>query len=285
MYQKLITRANPGCIILLVDRSDSMNRPWTGSRLTLAQGAAQAINNNIEDLVLRCNIEPDEPEPRRYFDIGVFGYGKLTAKHGEGVESAFGGPLAGRGVVPVPEVANKPLAVRTEPSPDEGGLPITMPVWVEPVHGYRTPMCQALEVAGAHAFGWVGQHPHAFPPIVLNITDGVVTDEPHEGAGLADWAKRLTSIATSDGSALLFNIFLSNEKLPTVWFPTSPAGLPDPVGTRLWEISSELPAQLVEKARGQGLDVRPGARGMAMNADLAALGTFLYVGTPDAADD
>ena len=46
MYEQSISRKRPGCIVFLLDRSDSMSRPWGGSRETLAQGAARAINSN-----------------------------------------------------------------------------------------------------------------------------------------------------------------------------------------------------------------------------------------------
>ncbi|MBV9315753.1 MAG: VWA domain-containing protein [Pseudonocardia sp.] len=278
MYSEQVRRAKPGCIVLLIDRSDSMKRPWAGSRLTLAHGAARAINNTVMELILRATMEEDE-EPRRYFDIGLFGYGVRPIQGGEGVESAFGGRLAQRGIVPLPEVAANPLAIRKEPSPDVGGLPSEMPVWVEPVNGQRTPMCQAMAVAGSHIYDWAQKHPDSFPPIVINITDGLVTDEPYEGADLAGWARRLANIATRDGATLLFNIYLSHEQAPTSWFPVTSAGLPRPVGTNLWDISSELPPPMVQNARDEGIDVQPGARGMVMNADLAALTKFLAIGT------
>ena len=69
---------------------------------------------------------------------------------------------------------------------------IARPVWVEPVHGYRTPMCQAVAVAGAHVYEWASAHPDSFPPIIINITDGMVTDSPYEGATLDEWAQRLS---------------------------------------------------------------------------------------------
>ena len=62
---------------------------------------------------------------------------------------------------------------------DVGAPPSRMPVcWSEPVHGYRTSMCQAVAVAGAHVYEWANAHPESFPPIVINITDGIVTDSP-----------------------------------------------------------------------------------------------------------
>ena len=56
-------------------------------------------------------------------------------------------------------------------------------------------------------FEWAKAFPDSFPPIVINITDGMVTDSPYDGADLGMWAKRLTTIGTGDGQALLFNIF------------------------------------------------------------------------------
>ena len=64
-------------------------------------------------------------------------------------------------------------------------------------------------MAGAHVYEWASAHPDSFPPIIINITDGMVTDSPYEGANLEEWAQRLVNIQTSDEPALFFNIFLS----------------------------------------------------------------------------
>jgi hypothetical protein len=153
-----------------------------------------------------------------------------------------------------------------------------VPVWVEPVHGYRTPMCEAIAVAGAHVFNWANAHPDSFPPIIINITDGMVTDSPHEGANLEGWAQRLTSIETNDGPALLLNIFLSPHASDGVLFPATVAGLPEP-GPQLFGISSVMPPGLVKNARAAQVPVEPGARALGFNADLAMLVKFLEIGT------
>ena len=122
-----------------------------------------------------------------------------------------------------------------------------MPVWVEPVHGYRTPMCQAVAVAGAHVYEWANAHPDSFPPIIINITDGMVTDSPYEGASLEEWAQRLVNIQTSDGPTLFFNIFLSPAASNGVLFPATDYGLPEP-GPQLFRISSQLPPPMIANA-------------------------------------
>jgi hypothetical protein len=235
------------------------------------------LNNILLDLCMTATTEVNAPV-RHYFDIGVFGYGARLTDPGEGVESAFGGVLAGRGLVPLPELANNPLTVREEPSVDRMSVSAKIPIWVEPVHGYRTPMCEAIAVAGAHVFDWAAAHPNSFPPIVINITDGMVTDSPYDGVVLTDWVARLTSIKTSDGPALFFNVFLSPTQAPEIIFPATPAGLPEP-GPELFAMSSELPRPMADNARADGLDVRSGARGLAFNVGQSTLLRVLQIGT------
>ena len=116
-----------------------------------------------------------------------------------------------------------------------------MPIWVDPVHGFGTPMCQAIATAGYCTAEWIKQHPTSFPPVILNITDGEVTDSPYNNVDLTGWVQRLKSLQTSDGPALLYNIFLSSSGQSTQYFPSTSDGLPRP-GPLMFELSSELPA-------------------------------------------
>jgi hypothetical protein len=276
VYEQTFSRTNPGCIVFLLDRSDSMKRDWGASRGSLAQGAARALNKILLDLCIKSTKEVGG-SARHYFDVGVFGYGACPVAGGEGVESAFGGALAGQAIVPIPQLFGNPLAVTEDASID--AVPgARIPIWVEPVFGYRTPMCQAIAAAGGHVFDWAAAHPDSFPPIVINITDGLVTDDPFDGASLGDWAGRLTSIETSDGNALLLNIFLAADGSPEVLFPVSPAGLPQP-GPDLFAISSPLPKSMVANARASLVNIPDGARGFVFNAGLATLVKFLEIGT------
>jgi hypothetical protein len=277
MYERFITRKNPGCIIFLLDRSDSMKLSWDGSQ-TLAEGAARAINDVLRELCLRAKKE--RGVTRHYFDIGIFGYGMRPVAGGEGVESGFGGALAGRTLVALPELQDNPVAVREVPSVDRGAPADIAPVWVEPMHGCRTPMCEAISAAGNYAYEWTLSHLESFPPIVINITDGMVTDDPFEGASLGEWAQRLTSVATQDGPALLFNIFLSPNSAGRgrVLFPATADGLPVP-GPDLFKISSVLPPPMVANSGRAEIAVPAGGRGFGFNADSAMLVRFLHIGT------
>ena len=250
-----------------------MSRSWDDSQ-TLAQGAARAINGILLELCLRA--QKGQGLSYHYFDIGMFGYGLRPMAGGEGVESAFGGALARRDLVPLPELKDNPLAVREVVSPD-AGPPARAPVWVEPIQGYRTPMCEAIAIAGSHAYEWAQAHPESFPPIIINITDGFVTDSPFDGTRLDEWAERLTGITTQDGQALLFNIFLAPEA-SLAMLPATEAGLPSP-GPDLFRISSVLPPPMVLNAQNAGIVTPAGARGFAFNADSTTLVKFLQIGT------
>lgn len=277
MYTQPFSRSTPGCIVFLLDRSDSMQERWAGSARSLAEGAARAINTILLELCVKSTKEAGGAL-RPYFYVGIYGYGLCPSTGREGVESALPGPLGPRGIVPLPELAERPLAIRDEPTVDAVAVPSRVPVWVEPVHGHRTPMCQAIASAGAHVYEWARAFPNSFPPIVINITDGMVTDSPYQGAGLAEWAGRLTSISTADGPALLLNVFLSPSPRPVVAFPAGAEGLPQP-GPLLHAISSPLPAPMVRNARAARVQVPEGGRGLVFNADLAMLVTFLEIGT------
>lgn len=276
MYEQDVSRRNPGCVIFLVDRSDSMKAAWAGTGMTLAEGAALAINKVLFELGIKAMKESGEM--RNYFYVGCYGYGLCVSNGGEGVESILPSGLAARGIVSLPELAAAPLHVREQPSIDPQVRPSRAPVWVEPRHGWRTPMCEAFALVGAHVFEWAAAFNQSFPPIIINLTDGMVTDSPYEGLDVSQWASRLTSIRTTDGQALLLNIFLSPSRAPIVSYPSSAAGLPEP-GPGLFSISSPLPQPMINNARATGLQVSDGARGFVFNADLATLVSFLEVGT------
>jgi hypothetical protein len=277
VYEQTFSRTHPGCIVFLLDRSDSMKHPWQSSGASLAEGAARAVNKILLDLCVKSAKEVGG-SARHYFDIGVFGYGACPTAGGEGVESALLGPaLGGQAIVPIPQLFDNPLRI-TEDNSVDAVAGARVPVWIEPVFGYRTPMCQAIATAGEHVFDWATRHPESFPPIIINITDGMVTDSPYDGADLAEWAARLTSIETGDGRALLFNIFLSPTVAPEVLFPVTPAGLPDP-GPELFAISSVLPKSMIANARGARVEIDDGARGFVFNAGPATLVKFLEIGT------
>ncbi len=270
-YSAEISRTSPTCLLFLIDQSTSMDGPFGGQPgKKKSEGVADSINRLLQNLVLKC---AKSDGIRDYFHVGVIGYG-------DGVQSALGGALAGRHLVPISAVANNPLRVeqRTRKVDDgAGGLleqSFKFPVWFEPVAQGQTPMCQALTLATRVTQEFVTQSPEGFPPLVVNITDGRASDADPRPAAAA-----LRDLGTTDGNVLLFNAHLSSTPSPPVVFPAGAEELADPYARHLFKMSSELPTRLFDAARADGFDVIFGARGFVFNADLVSVIRFLDIGT------
>jgi len=265
-YDRRIDREHPSLVLLLIDQSGSMSATMGEDHRTRAQAVADAVNGLLFELVLRC-VKDAEEGPRPYYDVGVIGYSIRDQ-----VGPAFSGELEGRRVVSSVDLAEHPLRLDEQANGSGGG--VRRPVWVEPVAIGSTPMCEALDLAGTICAEWIEEHPHSFPPVVINMTDGIANDgDP------AHWAERLTELATTDGRLLLFNASISTEAGGTIGFPSSADELPSDEAKALFAMSSELPPFMVDAAATAGRDVREGARGFVHNADVSAIVSFLRIGT------
>jgi hypothetical protein len=269
-YQADISRSNPGCFLFLIDQSGSMADPFAGGTgHSKADELATIINRLLASLVIRCSKDEGV---RDYFDVGVIGYG---ARVDHPLAMANGTPF-----VPISRLADEPLRVedRVQKIPDgAGGLveqSVKFPIWIDPSADGGTPMTQALQRGSTSLSTWVDAHRGSFPPVVFNITDGEATDGDPSGA-----AAQMRGLATNDGSALLFNIHLSERRAPTVEFPATGEALPDAFARRLFDMSSELPPHLQAAARQEGYEVGSGTRGFVFNADAASVIQFLDIGT------
>ena len=217
-YSAEISRVNPSCFLFLIDQSGSMSDPFGGqSGKKKSEGVADAINRLLQNLVIKC---AKSEGVRDYYHVGVIGYGSQVAP-------ALGGALAGRDLVPISEIADKPLRIeqRVKKVDDgAGGLvdqTIKFPVWFEPVADGMTPMCQALDLARRTMSDFLSRYPNCYPPIVVNITDGEANDGDPEPASAA-----LRSLASSDGQVLLFNAHVSSRADRAIGFPNSESQLP-----------------------------------------------------------
>jgi len=270
-YTAEISRTNPTCFLFLVDQSSSMLEPFGRQpEKQKAEGVADAINRLLQNIALKC---AKAEGIRDFFYIGVIGYGGRA-------DSALGGALAGQPLVPISALANHPLRVedRTRKVDDgAGGIleqKFKFAVWLEAKHGGRTPMCQALTMARQSLEVFLVRYPGCYPPLVVNITDGMSTD----GDPLP-LAKSLCSLKSTDGNVLLFNAHISDLPANPVQFPSAKEGLPDDFAKLLFDMSSPLPPQLVEAARRAGFAGHPGSRGFVFNADLVSIIQFLDIGT------
>lgn len=276
-YSAEISRTSPTAFIFLLDQSASMQDAFGGAEErgdaapTKARVLSDTVNRLLQNLVLRC---AKEDGVRDYFHVGVVGYGERVQPL---VEPAGG---AGTGLVPISHLAERPkrLEERVRRVDDgEGGTVeqrAKFPVWFDPRAKNGTPMCQALDLAARMVRGWIDDHPHTFPPVVVNVTDGEATDgEPLR------YAQQLRSFATSDGETLLFNIHLSESAQAAVELPDTPRGLPDEYARQLYQMSSLLPFSMRAAAEQEGFTVSMDTRGFIFNADPVALVRFLEVGT------
>jgi hypothetical protein len=263
-YTAEISRANPTCFLFLVDQSKSMLGLMPGGQgKTKAEALADAINNLLYNLCLSCVKGPAVLDR---FYVGVLGYGL-------NVTAALGGSLAGRELVPVSDLARNPLRVEQRPAPGSGQT-ARVPVWFEPVADGKTPMCATLNRAGIILSGFLMEHPHCYPPLVVNLTDGEANDGDPEPA-----AAKLRQLGSTDGNVLVFNAHLSSRPGPTLKFPDGEARLADPFARRLFRMSSSLPPPMWDLARQAGYSVGPGTRGFVFNADMDAVLQFLNIGT------
>ncbi|HZC68848.1 MAG TPA: vWA domain-containing protein, partial [Nitrospirales bacterium] len=207
-YQAEISRKNPGCFLFLVDQSESMEDPFGGGEAgrKKAEELATILNKLIHNLSIRCAKSDSIYD---YFHVGVLGYSEDSCK------PALGGELSGRSLVPISELANKPLRIedRVKKSDDGAGgvvdQTVKFPVWFDAYSKGGTPMCAALTEATNLVQTWCQEHPKGFPPIVINVTDGEATD-----GDLVAAARKVTAVGGDDGSVLLFNIHLSSTAGP-----------------------------------------------------------------------
>lgn len=270
-YSAEISRANPSCFVFLIDQSGSMENPLPGAQgRRKADGVADAINRLLQNLVIKCARGEGV---RNFYEVAVIGYG-------EAVDHAFSGPLSGRQLVPLSDIATQPARIeeRRRVSGNGNGTKtehlVKFPIWFEPRAKGVTPMGEAIQSTVDLLTPWIASHRRSYPPIVINISDGAATD-----TGPVPQARALRNLATDDGEVLFFNCHISDQPTQPVVFPANDAELPDDFARTLFEVTSPLPENLAEQARAEGMNLAADARGFAFNADLTELIRFLDLGT------
>ncbi|HEY0407073.1 MAG TPA: vWA domain-containing protein [Pyrinomonadaceae bacterium] len=271
MYSAQITRANPTCLILLLDQSGSMADPFGGDEIVRkADFVADVVNHTLHDLVIRCT---KTEEVRNYYYVSVIGYGRT-------VGPALGGALANRTLAPISEIAEYPLRVETrlKSVPDGMGgiveMPVRFPVWLYPLADGGTPMCQAFTQARSVIDQWLSEHPRGFPPTVLHLTDGESGDGDPTALG-----QEMMSLGTDDGQVLIFNCHVSSRRGSKIDYPTGSAKLPDGFARTLFQVSSLLPVNFLAAAKQLGVNAQEGSRGFVFNADPSSVVQFYEIGT------
>jgi hypothetical protein len=275
-YSQEISRQNKALFIFLLDQSYSMEDPLAGGDRKIDQ-LALAMNAWLQNMVIACSKAEGFKD---YLDIAIIGYG-TDQDSNPIIGPALLGPLAGRELVSINDIATSPARMETVTAliPDEETgemLPMEqqIPVWIDATTQGATPICSAIVKACEIVDAWIPQHESSFPPIVINITDG----ESSEGDPIP-YAEALKQRGTKDGNVLFFNCCLSATPADPFLFRGNGELMPDEFARQLFQMSSVLPEPMINKARADGQDLEPNARGMAYNADMVSLIKFLDMGT------
>lgn len=243
----------------------------------LSDKLAELINKLFNELILTCKRTDGVGD---YADLLVVGY----SDEPENVSIAWQGPLAGKTWVKVSELVGNQISeqeIEVEIKTRAGTRTEKQKqlCWIEPVAEGRTPMRTALNLAAQKLSEWIENHPHNFPPIVFNITDGMPTDGEYEQMLKA--AKEIRDLHTSDGFVLLFNIHISSLDGEAIMLPASKDELIDnDYAKALFDYSSVIPKEfeprIADMVKGYLKDEHVA---MSFNADLKSLWRILQIGT------
>jgi len=269
-YQAEISRASPTAILMVMDQSTSMNHRLQSGQ-SKAAFLADVLNKTLYTIIANCSKADGV---RDYFHVGVVAYSGADARNG------FGGSLDDGPLHTISQLAEKPLRVETRTkkiAATNGDMieqSVRFPIWFEPKSQGKTAMCAGLNAAIDILEQWCAEHPSAYPPTILHVTDGHPSDGNPEPI-----ADRLKSLATDDGGCLLFNLHLDAGGGEPLVFPNDERALKDRFGKALFRMSSLLPPHAVEAAAQKGYDIRPGARGFVFNAGIETIADFFDIGT------
>lgn len=268
-YRQLISSANPGLILILVDQSESMKERYGSQNESKAAVAASAVNRVIYE------IQQASQSGQRIRDrcfVGVIGYGEEVK------------PVVGGMISVVAESPREVRLIKRQVSDGKGGLSeidLHMPIWVQEAAANGTPMAEAFDTAADLIEDWIGGHPSSFPPVVINITDGMPNDLQQGGDGSETRAAvhRLMQLETSDGPTLLFNAHISSDDSEELIVPATLPPSADQFAQFLFNLSSLIPPQLAATAGNAGFKPQSGSRGFAYNAKPETLIRLLTFGS------
>jgi hypothetical protein len=250
-YTQRVTSSNPCAFVLLIDQSGSMSEEMednNGKRLSKSTHLAQTVNKFLDEILLTCQRSEGV---KNYFEIVIIGYGQMNEKDESVVKVCWEGNLSDKTWVNVNDL--KKGTLRTElitiPNPSRFGkkeLQQSVNIWVEPKAEGVTPMKESIHLCCDLLEDWVRNHPHSFPPIVFNITDGFASDIEDVNE-IVEASAKLRSIDTNDGNVLFFNCLISNNSDKLIDFPLlsdKPLFGSDEYEMALFESSSSIPPNL-----------------------------------------
>lgn len=259
-----ISSTNPCLIIYLLDQSGSMNEKFGNASHNKAVELANAINDIIYEVGLRCIGNAGELKNR--FEIAILGYGKSENL----VQSGWEGHLAGKWVVSIKNIFEYPLGQEND-----------KPIWIKPYSGNNTPMTKAFENAKRLCNDWInwGNHKDCHPPIIINITDGAATDGGNNFNLLKTEVEQIKHLGTNYGTVNVLNIHISTKAGDKLLFP-SEVTTDEKYASLMFEMSTPLNENMIRIAKQNGYDINNNSRGYVFNGNATDLINFLNIGTP-----
>jgi hypothetical protein len=109
-------------------------------------------------------------------------------------------------------------------------------------------MCRALDAVGCLLYDWGRIHFDSAPTVVINVSDGLVTDSPYKGVDLGSWHDRIAGIVTSQGGVKVFDVILATDTAQAILRPATDGSLVHP-GWTVPQAATFLP----------GVEMRPWA--------------------------
>lgn len=259
-----ISSTNPCLLVYLIDQSFSMSDTFGNASHNKAREVAEAINDTLYEVGLRCIGSSGEIKNR--FEIAIIGYGKESNQ----AQSGWEGQLSGKWVVSIKDIFEYPLGAEND-----------KPIWIKPYAVSNTPMTKAFENATRLCNDWInwGNHRDCHPPIVINITDGEATDAGSSFAPLKNQVEQLKSLRTNYGNVNVMNIHISSQAGDKILFPGD-INFNDKFARLLFDISTHLDDNMVRIASQKGYGVSERSRGYVFNGNGTDLINFLNIGTP-----
>jgi uncharacterized protein YegL len=258
-----ISSTNPCLIIFLIDQSGSMSEKFGNASHDKSKEVANAINELLYEVGLRCYSGDDV---KNRFEIGIIGYGKDN-----NVQRGWEGDLSHKWVVSIKHVFEHPLGVEDD-----------KPTWISPIASGSTPMKQAFENAKRLTQEWInwGNHRDCHPPIIINITDGEATDGGKNFQDLLYEVNELKQLRTNYGAVNILNIHISEKIADRVLFPNEISNLNNKFSKLLFDMSTHLNENMVRIALQKGYNISNNAKGYIYNGNAVDLINFLNIGTP-----
>ena len=291
MYDKKITSNEPTLLILLLDQSVSMSETMTeteqGEVFSIAK-IAKIISDTFLYTAFRKCVRGDEFKP--YIDLAVIGYGN-------GTHSALPKIPLEQFPFSVKKLADTYIAKNDSDPDDNSTVPKPRFEWVEERADGLTPMLAAFTKTRAIVEKWVPDHQTSFPPVIINISDGMPTDDHdfieilqqsaseysfHLGdlsqTPLMIQSKAIRELGTNNGKCLVLNCHISAAGVTQILYPSSTAQAEeiDPFAKFMFEMSSIIPEQLRETGKTLGIPLEPNARFFIFNAEIEGLWKLLY---------